>query len=121
MRLLIDAHVSPAVGRSLRQAGVDALALQDWQGGWHRDASHEGILESAMADGRVLVTYDCRTIPVLLKTMVEDGREHGGVLLVDERTIRSSDIGRLVRALRALVDERGNDAWLDQVVFLRAR
>ena len=120
MRLLLDAHVSPAVARSLRQAGVDALALQEWRAGGHRDAPDDLILEAAAADARILVTYDCRTIPVLLKEWAEAGRRHGGVVLIDDRAIQPSDVGGLVRALRRLVDERGPESWTDQAVFLRA-
>ncbi len=77
MRLLLDAHVSPAVARQLEREGIEEWA--------------------------------------------ETGRHHAGVVLVDEKTIRPSSIGVLIRALRSLVAELGEEPWQDRVVFLRAR
>jgi hypothetical protein len=120
MRLLLDVHVAPAIARALQQDGIDVLAVRDWQGGLYRDASDTLILTAALADGRTLVTYDCRTIPTLLKEWAETGRQHGGVVLVDERTIKQADVGGLVRALRALVALHGGEVWLDRVVYLQS-
>ena len=60
-----------------------------------------------------------RTIPPLLKTWAEEGRTHGGVIFVDERTISPADIGGLVRALGELVKLAGSWDWMDRVVFLQ--
>ena len=120
MRLRLDAHVSPMVARGLRQQGVDALAIQDWQAGTHRDAPDEVVLTAALGDARVLATYDCRTIPALLKSWADVGRAHAGVILVDDRTILPSDIGGLIRALVRLATQSGEDTWLNRVIFLRA-
>jgi len=67
-----------------------------------------------------LVTYDRRTIPPLLKLWAEEGRSHGGVIFVDEKTISPADIGGLVRALISLAREVGEVDWTDQVYFLRS-
>jgi hypothetical protein len=66
-----------------------------------------------------LVTYDRRTIPPLLKAWVEEGRTHGGVIFVDEKTISPADIGGLVGALAALVSDAGSWDWKNRVAFLR--
>ena len=120
MRLLLDAHLSPAIARSLQQDGIDAVSLSDWLGGDYRSAPDDLIFATAFRHERVLVTFDCRTIPPLLKEWAETGRHHGGVILIDEKTLRPSDIGRLRRASHALVAQRGGDEWRDRVVFLRA-
>ena len=65
-----------------------------------------------------LVTYDRRTIPRLLKTWAEEGRNHGGVIFVDEKTVSSANIGGLVRALAQLHKEAGRWDWTDRVLFL---
>jgi predicted nuclease of predicted toxin-antitoxin system len=119
MRLLLDAHVSPAVARAVIDDGIDIQTLQTWLGGEHRDASDDQIVTAAHADGRTLVTFDCRTIPELLKVWAETGRQHSGVILIDDRTIRQSDVGSLVRALRRLIQDSGDEPWMDRVVFLR--
>ena len=57
-----------------------------------------------------LVTYDRRTIPPLLKSWAEAGRAHGGVTLVDDKTIAPSNIGALVWALAELIKKSFNPA-----------
>lgn len=48
-----------------------------------------------------------QTIPALRKRWTEEGRQHGGVIFVDEKTIPPADIGGLVRALIHLFKETG--------------
>ncbi|MGB2653232.1 MAG: hypothetical protein WAN62_05605, partial [Candidatus Acidiferrum sp.] len=69
--------------------------------------------------GLTLVTYDRRTIPPLLKTWAEEGRKHGGVIFVDEKTISPADTGGLVRALGELARATARWDWSDRVCFLR--
>lgn len=120
MRLLLDAHISPAVARSLQHEGFDAVAVRDWLEGIHRSAPDDQLLAAAAVDDRVLVTFDRRTIPPLLKEWAETGHHHAGVILVDEKTVRPNDVGGLVRALRRLIDAAGAESWHDRVVYLRA-
>lgn len=122
MRLLLDAHVARAVARQLQRDGLDVVSIADWRDGDYRGAPDDQLLVAAASEQRVLVSYDCQTIPPLLKEWAETGLHHGGVVLVDEQTIRPSDIGGLTRALRALLAERRDEDWRDRVrfVFLRA-
>jgi len=119
MRLLLDAHVPPAVARTLANDGIDIKTLQEWLDGDHRDASDAQILMAAHADRRTLVTFDCRTIPDLLKVWAETGQQHSGIILIDDRTIRQADVGGLVRALRRLIDQSSAEPWTGRVVFLK--
>ncbi len=73
----------------------------------------------AGVQGLTLVTYDLGTIPPLLKRWAEAGRDHGGVIFVDQRTIPSSDFGSLARGLQALFRESGKWDWNNRVIFLR--
>lgn len=120
MRLLLDEHISPAVAGQLRARGVDALPIRDWRGGGYRGASDEHLLTAAVQDERVLVTFDLRTIPTLLKEWAETDRHHAGVVLVDQRTVRPPDVGGLVRALATLATTQAVAEWADVVVFLEA-
>lgn len=120
MRLLLDAHVSPAVARALQLDGIDAVALRDWLDGAFRAAADDDLLAAALEDGRVLVSFDCRTLPPLLRELAETGQHHAGVILVDERTLRPNDIGELQRALRRLIECSGAADWQDVAVFLRS-
>jgi hypothetical protein len=54
----------------------------------------------------------------LLKIWVEEGRRHGGVIFVDEKTISPADIEGLVRALSQLFRETGKWDWIDRVYFI---
>ena len=121
MRLLLDAHVAASVARRLQQDGIDAVSVRDWLDGNYRSAPDDQLLAAAASHWRVLITYDCRSIPPLLKEWAETGRHHAGVVLVDEKTLRPNDIGGLLRALRALVSHSAAENWQDRVVFLRAR
>ena len=121
LRLLLDEHISPAVAEELSHAPVEIpiLALQEWEGGAYLGASDETILTSAYEQGLTLVTYDQRTIVPLLKEWGETGRPHSGVIFIDERTLRSQDVGGLVRALSQLWTEQGKRDWINKVIFLR--
>lgn len=94
------------------------MALAEWKDGDYRNAPDDLILAAAVSEARVLVTYDCRTVPPLLKVLAETGQHHSGVILVDEETLRSYDIGGLVRALQRAISESAGEGWEDQVLFL---
>ena len=76
-------------------------------------------LQEASPQRLTLVTYDRRTIPPLLKNWAEEGRQHAGVIFVDEKTISPADIGALVQSLRVLMKEARNWDWTDRICFLR--
>ncbi len=65
-----------------------------------------------------LLTYDLRTIPPLLKTWVETGVQHHGVIFVDRKSIDPGDVGGLIRAVCDLFDALGEVDWTDRVVYL---
>jgi hypothetical protein len=54
-----------------------------------------------------------------LRNWGEEGRKHGGVVFVDERTIPPSDHGGLVRALSELWVKTAKWDWTDRVCFLQ--
>ena len=121
LKLLLDEHISPDVAHGLRRrnraTGVRYLA--DWENGRFLGQDDRACLHEAAAQGLTLVTYDRRTIPPLLKTWGEEGRAHGGVIFVDEKTISPADIGGLVWALSRLVKEAGPWDWTNRICFLR--
>jgi predicted nuclease of predicted toxin-antitoxin system len=118
LKLYLDEMISPAVARALRDRGYDVVAAVE------RDAlgaSDAAQLARAISEDRALVTYNARDYVPLAKAAASAGRELCGIILVSYRTLPPSDLGGLVRALAALLDERPEtDALANQTVFLRS-
>jgi hypothetical protein len=120
LKLLLDEHISPAVAIGLRrQSSLAVHSLVNWENGRFLEQDDAACLQEAAAQKLTLVTYDRRTIPPMLKTWAEEGRSHGGIVFVDEKTISPSDIGGLVWALASLARETGRWDWTNRVYFLR--
>jgi hypothetical protein len=121
LKLLLDEHISPDVADGLRRRSRSLVVfwMAEWEGGDFLGKEDSACLLQAAGQGLTLVTYDRRTIPPLFKTWAEQGRRHGGVIFVDEKTISPVDIGGLVRALIQLFKETGKWDWTDRVYFLR--
>ena len=117
MRLLLDAHLSPALAEELRRVGIDAEALQDWLDGEYRHNDDEEILRRAAADARVFVTYDQR-LELLLRGWAASEKHHAGVILVSSKSIRQDDVGAQLRALEVFVASHNDDDWTDEVRYL---
>lgn len=120
LRLLLDEHLSPRIVQPLRvrcpRAQIDSVLL--WEDGRLSGVPDDLLLTEAHAHGWTLVTYDQATIVPLLKNWAEQDVPHGGVILVDDRTIASNDIGGLVRALGTLWDREKNSEWKQTVLYL---
>ncbi len=121
LKLLLDEHISPGVARSMRRHDpkITVLAMADWQEGNFLGQEDSACLQEAAHQKLILVTYDRRTIPPLLKDWAEVGRQHAGVIFVDEKTISPADIGGLVQSLSLLMKEARNWDWTDRICFLR--
>jgi hypothetical protein len=121
LKLLLDEHISPGVASGLRRRhrATKVRYMVEWEEGDFLGQEDSWWLREAARQGLTLVTYDRRTIPPLLKTWAEEGRPHGGVVFVDEKTISPADIGGLVRALTRLARETRNWDWTNRIFFLR--
>jgi Domain of unknown function (DUF5615) len=121
LKLLLDEHISPSVAKGLhgRHGSLTIHFMIEWEDGQFLGQDDSECLERAAEQGLTLVTYDRRTIPPLLKSWAEAGRDHGGVIFVDEKTISPADIGGLVRALSKLVREAGAWKWTNRICFLQ--
>ena len=122
LRLLLDEHISRqvAIGLSRRNRALIVHCMADSRGGMFLGQNDSACLQAAAVQRLTLVTYDRRTIPPLLKSWAEEGRSHGGIIFVDEKTISPADIGALVRALSVLAKKLATLDWTDRIVFLRA-
>jgi hypothetical protein len=121
LRLLLDEHISPrvAVGIRLRDKKIIIRGMVEWENGSFLGQEDSVCLREALVQKLTLVTYDRRTIPPLLKNWAEEGRQHGGVIFVDEKTISQADIGGLIQSLDKLVKETRDLDWTDRIYFLR--
>jgi hypothetical protein len=121
LRLLLDEHISPrvAVGIRLRDKKIIIRGMVEWENGSFLGQEDSACLREALVQKLTLVTYDRRTIPPLLKNWAEEGRQHGGVIFVDEKTISQADIGGLIQSLDRLVKETRDLDWTDRIYFLR--
>ena len=120
LKLLLDEHLSPRIARQFLakwpQGQIESV-LQ-WRDGHFMGASDDSLLAEAHAWGWTLVTYDQATIVPLLKNWGEQGIEHGGVILVDNRTIAANNIGGLVQALGKVWNAQKNLDWKNVVLYL---
>jgi len=121
LKLLLDEHISPDVADGLRRRNraMEIRYMVEWEDGSFLGQEDSACLREAAVQKLTLVTYDRRTIPLLLKTWAEEERPHGGVVFVDEKTISPADIGGLVWALTRLARETGNWDWTNRIYFLR--
>lgn len=103
MRILLDAHVSGRrVGDALRADGHDVLALdEDADLGALADVD---VLALAAAERRLLVTFDARHFPPLLREWAEAGRTHHGCIVA--YGLDHAEFGLILRGIRRLLDER---------------
>ena len=120
LRLLLDIHIPPSVaaGVRARRPNCTIQSLRDWRDRAYRAEADADILAAAYEEGMTLVTYDQDIVPSLLQRWAATDRPHAGVVLVDQRTVRSHDIGTLVRSLVSLWDRRGHEDWTNVVGYL---
>jgi hypothetical protein len=121
LKLLLDEHISPKVAHGLRRRNrsIAVHFMAEWKNGEFLGRDDSACLQMAAAERLTLVSYDRRTIPVLLKAWIEEGRSHGGVIFVDDKTISPANIGHLVRALLNLWKKSARWDWRDRVCFLQ--
>jgi predicted nuclease of predicted toxin-antitoxin system len=114
MKLLLDEHLSPDIAEALRTRGHDVVSVLEIG---LEGKSDQVIWRRAIVEGRVVVTYDKGDFLGLYRLFFQEGIHHPGVVIISNRTIPSSDLGGLIRALERLLQSDPDLA--DQSVFLR--
>jgi len=120
MKLLLDEHLPRAVAVGLRRRfpEIAVYAIPEWEKGRLQGKPDVEVLKAAIAGEFTLVTYDLRTIPILLKEWGLEGRDHCGVIFCDARTIPQYAVGRLVKQIAKLYEAFRDDDWTNRVEFL---
>jgi hypothetical protein len=114
IRLLLDEHYPPALARSLRELGIDAVAILDGQ---RRliGAPDPDVLSAAVKDGRVVVTEDVSTFPIAASLVPA----HLGIIYCRSRVFRRTPEGipRLVSALHQLAADPPAGLGVEPIVW----
>jgi hypothetical protein len=121
LKLLLAEQITSKVASGLRRCcpGLAVYEMAEWEGGNFIGQPDAACLREAARQRLTLVTYDRLTIPLLLKTWADEGRRHGGVVFVDEKTIPQEKASELPRAMAMLAKETAAWEWRDRVYFLR--
>lgn len=121
LSLLLDEHIAAVVAEQIvaKNPTVQIVSLHHWHAGEFLSTDDAIILEAAYQEQQTLVTFDQSTIRPLLKEWGEQGRSHGGVIFVDDKSLASNDYGGLVKALLAVWDQMQAVDFTDGVLFLQ--
>ena len=105
-RFLLDEHFDPKLAKAGARAGLDVSAVAGLHLMGRDDLS---ILNVAIKENRIVVTYDVEDFLPLVSVMALKGIQIPGLVIVNSRTFRSSDLKGLLAALLKLAGrlERG--------------
>jgi hypothetical protein len=110
IRFFTDEDVYGAIAAALRRARIDARSTPEaGRGG----LSDESQLEWALAQGRVIMTFNVAHFADLHSTWLQQGRHHAGIIVSSQRPI-----GDVVRRLLHLSGELDSESMRDRLEFL---
>jgi hypothetical protein len=121
LTLLLDEHMSPEIVEQIvaKDETVRIASVHQWHAGEFMHTDDEIILEAAFQEQTTLVTFDQSTIRPVLKDWGEQGRSHGGLIFIDDKTFAQNDYGGLVTALLKLWSQVHEADFTDVVLFLQ--
>jgi uncharacterized protein with PIN domain len=119
VKLLLDEMYLTAIAEQLRARGYDVLSVHDAAYRRLEGEPDARVFAAALADERVIVTEDISGFHRLRRTALAEGRQVPGLIFTTNHRFPRSDpgtLGRLVRALAALLDA---DPSLSSNLFLQ--
>ena len=75
------------------------------------------LLRGATRQGRVVATFNVVDFIEAARQFAQRGEDHAGIILIHSRTYRRTDVGRLAKALDALL--RSRQDFVNSVLFLQ--
>lgn len=120
LAFLTDAHISLSVAEQIKakRPEIVIFSLHDWRSGTFLNADDDVILTAALEENLTIVTYDQRTIAPLVMQWAIEGRDHAGVVFIDDKSIAQADVGSKVRALLTLWDKTHEQDWRNAISYL---
>jgi len=117
---LLDEQISYVVMEQVRQKRPEIRieSVLVWNGGDLCGKDDDMVLSAAHADSLTLVTYDQKTITPLVMQWATEGRDHTGVVFIDDRSILQEEGGQ-VRALIDLWEKAHTQDWTNAVGYLK--
>jgi hypothetical protein len=121
LAFLLDEQISHVVMEQVQQKRseirIESVLL--WRNGNLRGKEDEQVLRAAREENLALVTYDQKTIGPLLMQWMMEGRDHAGVIFIDEKSIAQEDLGGKVRALLSLWEQSNLMDWTNMITYLK--
>jgi hypothetical protein len=121
VKILLDEHLPKAVAVTLGRllTGTDAQHIADWQHGRWLAEDDPVLLEGLWQDRRPLASYDRATLPRHLAKRIAGGKDHAGVIFVDQERFPVTRIGDMARALaKLLATYPAPSDWINRIVTL---
>ena len=87
MKVLLDEHLSPLIGRALRDRGLDAESVSERED--IISASDEAVMEVAFAGDRAVVTNNVKDFRPIAAERLATARGHAGLILLPARHTRT--------------------------------
>lgn len=113
LKLLVDEHIARKLVQGLlrKEPRLDVVRVQEVG---LRRALDPDILEWAASEGRVLVTFDVKTVPAAAYSRAAEGQHMPGVFAITE----STPLGVVIEQLLVLAIVSLPNEWEGQVVYL---
>jgi uncharacterized protein with PIN domain len=112
VKLYLDENIPPALAVILRSRGYDVVSAHEVD---MRGKKDEEQLEYAIAQGRVLLTFNVRHFAPLAKSYFEQGREHPGIVVSTDVELR-----KLIRLTTNLLEREKPEDLKNGFVWLQS-
>ncbi len=114
MKLVLDEHLSPAIGEELRRRGQDVVAASEAGLRGRPDAE---LAAWAVGERRAVVTADYADFRAIHDVYLSRGDRHFGIVLVSSRfSLAEEGFGRLIAAVEELLKEHPEDNAFENVL-----